>query len=369
MSLSQLVEMSNFYGSNEEFVVAGGGNTSFKEDSVMYVKGSGTTLATITREQFVKMDLTKLSAMLEKDYPDDDKSRESEALKDMMAAKLPGEEGKRPSVEAVLHAIFPQKFVLHTHPAIVNGLTCGKNGAEACQRVFSTSAVWIPLTKPGYVLAAECRNLFEEYKHLTGRPPKAAILQNHGLFTAADTIQEIDSLTNDVVCKLKDQITEMPDFTEIHVDMSRAQELVAELRALFGEGEDAYAIFCSNAQALKFTADKSSIRELLEPFTPDHIVYCKHRPLFLEDGGNCRKKFDNYKSTHGFAPRIAAIEKLGFIALGKTAKEAETARLLFLDAMKVAVYARSFGGVNPLPDDFVRFILNWEAEHYRQKTL
>jgi len=369
MSLSQLVEMSNSYGSEEEFVVAGGGNTSFKDGSVMYVKGSGTTLATITPEQFVKMDLTKLSAMLEKDYPDDDKSRESEALKDMMAAKLPGEEGKRPSVEAVLHAIFPQKFVLHTHPAIVNGLACGKNGAEACQRVFSASAVWIPLTKPGYILAAECRNLFDEYKNLTGRLPKVAILQNHGLFIAADTLQEIDALTNEVVHKLKDQITEMPDFTESQVNLNQAHELVEELRTLYGEGENAHAIFCTNAQTLKFVADKASIRELLEPFTPDHIVYCKHRPLFLEEGGNCRKKFDNYKTTHGFAPRIAAIEKLGFIALGKTEKEAETARLLFLDAMKVAVYTRSFGGINPLPDDFVHFILNWEAEHYRQKTL
>jgi len=369
MSLSQLVEMSNSYGSKEEFVVAGGGNTSFKDGNVMYVKGSGTTLAAITPEQFVKMDLTKLSAMLEKDYSDDDKSRESEALTDMMAAKLPDEEGKRPSVEAVLHAIFPQRFVLHTHPAIVNGLTCGKNGAEACQRVFSTSAVWIPLTKPGYVLATECRNLFEEYKHLTSRPPKVVILQNHGLFIAADTLQEIDALTDEVVRKLKDQITEKPDFAEALVNINEAHEFVVQLRTLYGDGENAHAIFYTNEQALKFVKDKSSIRELLEPFTPDHIVYCKHRPLFLEDGGNCSKKFDIYKTTHGFAPKIVAIEKLGFIALGKTEKEAETAKLLFLDAMKVAVYARSFGGVNPLPDDFVQFILNWEVEHYRQKQL
>ena len=367
MSLSQLVEMSNSYGSKEEFVVAGGGNTSFKESEVMYVKGSGTTLASITQEQFVKMDLTKLSAMLEKDYPDDDKARESEALKDMMAAKLPGEEDKRPSVEAVLHAIFPQKFVLHTHPAIVNGLTCGKSGAEACQKIFSTSAVWIPLTKPGYVLAAECRKLFDEYKHLTGRPPKIAILQNHGLFIAADTVQEIDALTDEVVRKLKDQITEKPDFAEVHINTNKVNELAAELRTLYSE--NAHTVFCTNTQTMKFVENGSSIRALLAPFTPDHIVYCKHTPLFLENGENCRKKFDDYKMMHGFAPKIVAIEKLGFIALGKTEKEAETARLIFLDAMKVAVYTRSFGGVNPLPDDFVSFILNWEAEHYRQKSL
>ena len=155
----KLVEMSNRYGSNKDYVLAGGGNTSYKENGVMYVKGSGTSLATITADGFVAMDMGKLTAMLGKDYPTADDEREAAALADMMAARLPTEYAKRPSVEAILHALFPQKYVLHLHPNMVNGLTCGKDGEKAARELFGDGFVWIPLTKPGYVLACACKSL------------------------------------------------------------------------------------------------------------------------------------------------------------------------------------------------------------------
>ena len=126
----KLVEMSNRYGSNSEYVLAGGGNTSYKENGIMYVKCSGTALATITADGFVAMDMAKLTAMLDKKYPEADDEREAAALADMMAARLPSEYSKRPSVEAILHELFPQKYVLHVHPTLVNGLTCGKDGEK-----------------------------------------------------------------------------------------------------------------------------------------------------------------------------------------------------------------------------------------------
>jgi len=365
MSLSLLIQTSHRYGADEEYVLAGGGNTSYKENGVMYVKGSGTALATIAEEQFVKMDMSKLSAMLTKSYPADDDAREAEALVDMMAARLPGEENKRPSVEAILHAIFPQKFVFHTHPAIVNGLSCGKNGAEDFQSIFGETAVWVPLTKPGYILATVCRDLFNKHRAATGKPPEIVILQNHGLFIAADNADEIAVLTDKVIGKLKNQIAKTPDFSEISLDADATRETAFVLQALYSE--NGKAVFCTNKQTAEFVTDESSMRELIKPFTPDHIVYCKHTPIFLEQGENHRKKFDDYKKAYGFAPKIATVKGLGFFALGQNEKEAGTAKLLFLDAMKVAVYTRSFGGVNPLPDGYVNFILNWEAERYRQK--
>ena len=68
MNLDALIKMSNTYGQNPEYVLAGGGNTSFKDDSTLYVKGSGTSLATITEDGFVALDRTKLNAMMEKEY-------------------------------------------------------------------------------------------------------------------------------------------------------------------------------------------------------------------------------------------------------------------------------------------------------------
>lgn len=368
MSLSQLVEMSNRYGGNEEYVLAGGGNTSYKENGVMHVKGSGTSLASVTAEQFVKMDMSKLSAMLEKEYPSDDDARETAALEDMMAARLPGEEGKRPSVEAILHAIFPQKFVLHTHPAIVNGLSCGKDGANICREIFGDKAIWVPLTKPGYILAAVCSGILKKSQQTTGKFSQILILQNHGLFVAADTVSEIDKLMDEVTGKLKSRISRQPDFSDAGFDADTACAIAPALRMLYADGGAASAVFFTNMEALGFVKDEQAMSELLKPFTPDHIVYCKHMPLYISPGDDCREKFEGYVRAFGFAPKIVAVQGLGFFALGKNKKEADTARLLFLDAMKVAVYAKDFGGCNPLPDDFTSFILNWEVENYRQKA-
>ena len=128
MSLTKITEISNKYGANPEFVLAGGGNTSYKDAKFLYVKGSGTTLANITESGFVKMNRKKLSAMFTKQYSEDAAEREAQVLEDMMDAREKTELSKRPSVETLLHNLIPYKYIVHTHPAMLNGLTCGKDG-------------------------------------------------------------------------------------------------------------------------------------------------------------------------------------------------------------------------------------------------
>lgn len=135
MLIDELVGFSNFYGSDPSLVLAGGGNTSAKADGRMWVKGSGTALATITAQGFVEIDLSKLGEIFEKSYPDSDSEREALVLQDLMTSRVPGET-KRPSVETTLHALFPQTYVLHLHPAKVNGITCSKGGESAARRVI-----------------------------------------------------------------------------------------------------------------------------------------------------------------------------------------------------------------------------------------
>ena len=97
MDLSTLVKMSNTYGSNPAYVLAGGGNTSVKDDTTLYVKGSGTQLATIKAEEFVKMDRARLNKIMKTEYPADDVKRESAYLADVMAAVTDEDKTKRPS--------------------------------------------------------------------------------------------------------------------------------------------------------------------------------------------------------------------------------------------------------------------------------
>ena len=368
MSIQQLVEMSHRYGSDAEYIVAGGGNTSYKENGILYVKGSGAPLGTIAPSQFVRMDMRKLLSMLGVQYPEADDLREKEALADLLAARLPGEEEKRPSVETILHALLPFRFVLHTHPALVNGLTCARNGEAECGRLFSEKALWIPLTKPGYTLAKVCSDAFTERLKSSCELPRIVFLQNHGVLVAADTVEEIDELMDYVTGALRDHVKRLPDFSNASFEKNLACQIAPALRALYmGDDCASFAVFETNAEVRRFVQSEGAMAPLMSPFTPDHIVYCRHRPLFARQDDDMRALFEKYTQENGFAPKIIAIQNLGFFALGKNKKEADTARDMFLDAVKVAVYSESFGGFHPLPDDFTRFILHWEMESYRQK--
>ena len=363
-----LTTMSNKYGADEDFVLAGGGNTSFKDDGILYVKSSGTQLSNIKAEQFVQMDMDKLTAMLNKDYPKEDDVREAEALADMLAARLPGEEAKRPSVEAILHALFPYKYVLHVHPPLVNGLTCGSNGKELCEQLFGDEVVWIELTTPGYILSTVCKNRFEESQKKTGVYPQISILENHGIFVAADTVEDVEQKMDMVMTVLESATHRQPDFSSVSFDEKRVMKIAPALRMLYSQEGVARAIFCTNAEVMNFVSDSSSFAKLLKPFTPDHIVYYKDEPLFIEDESDLLGPFKDYIERKSYPPKIVAIKNLGFVALGATEKEANIAKLLFLDAVKIATYSESFGGVHPLSDEMTQFILTWEIEQYRAKA-
>ena len=125
MSLEKITALSVKYGSDARFVLAGGGNTSFKDEKFLYVKPSGVSLAAIKPENFVKMDRAQIRKIFTEKLPDDDTAREA-AAKDLMMAAVCS--GGRPSVEAPLHELLPFAYVVHLHPALVNGMTCAEKG-------------------------------------------------------------------------------------------------------------------------------------------------------------------------------------------------------------------------------------------------
>ena len=358
--LTALAEMSNKYGSDASYVLAGGGNTSFKDKEFLYIKGSGTALATIKPDEFVKIERDLLSVIRTKKYSDDEATAEAEVLADMMYARVKGE-NRRPSVETVLHDLLEYEFVLHLHPAKVNGLTCSKEGKETAKRLFP-KAVWVDNSKPGYTLAMLCMKEIEAYKAVNGVCPQLIILENHGIFFAADTTAEIDSLVADVMGKLDAEIKEAPDFSEVEFDVAKATAVAPALRMLTGDGKAPASVrFLTNRAVLDFEPETLA-------FTPDHIVYCKAAPLVLADGDDIRAKYEEYTAKWGVKPRIVYYRGLGVFSCASDMKGAKTAESVFLDAVKISVYARSFGGVSPMPAWLQTFIINWEVESYRAKV-
>ena len=370
--LKELVTMSNYYGSNSELVIAGGGNTSVKDMDNLWIKGSGTTLATITEDGFVKMNRQALSAMFKEDYPTETDAREAAVLSDLMGARSKGEEHKRPSVETLLHDLFNYKFVVHTHPALVNGLTCATAGQDKCKELFGNRVVWIELTPPGYVLSLKVRDKMAEFKRREGYDADIVLLQNHGIFVAGDSQVEIEEKYNFVLNTISASVSERPDFASVPVDKERVELLANAVQKLNGSGE---IKFTTNVQVLKMLESKEAFAPLASVYTPDHMVYYKRAPLFVlavEDINEQYKvlsaSYETFVTQYGFKPQIVAIQGLGYYSLGDTSKAAEINKILFADTIKIAVYARSFGGPLFMADSMIDFIANWEVESYRKKV-
>lgn len=376
MSLSTIVSISHKYGSNPDFVLAGGGNTSYKDSKYLYIKGSGTTLATITEDGFVKMNREKLSKMFDKHYPKDVQKREALVLEDMMDAREKTELSKRPSVETLLHNLINYTYVVHTHPSEMNGLTCGASGKRAASRLFGNSFVWVDLCEPGYILASELKKKMDKYKAANGKDADFIILQNHGIFIAGNSKKEIDDKTNAIFSALREKLKKVPDFSPVEFDKERAAFIAPAIRMMLSDGENKPIItFRTNAQIMKFCESAESFAPVSSAFSPDHIVYCKPYPLFVEAKENIDEQYDaikagieNYKTTYGFAPRIIAVQKLGIFAYGTSKKNADICAEVFQDACKIGVYSQNFGGPLFMTQYMIDFICNWEVESYRSKV-
>ena len=283
------------------------------------------------------------------------------SLADLMDARLPGQDAKRPSVETLLHALFPMRYVLHLHPALVNGLTCAVDGAAWAGRLFA-DAVWIEASKPGYVLAKLCYERMAQYKAETGRDADCLLLQNHGIFLSDDNADALGEKLQKVLDTLRAHCAFSPDFSPAAAEDPALGERLA---ALYGKGS-VYR-FCGASEAVRFAASEDAMRPLMEPFTPDHIVYCKAHPLYLPTGCDVQTAFAGYRAKYGCAPRICYVQGSGFYAVSDSEKSVDTAVLLALDAIKIAVYSRAFGGALPQSTALTDFIVNWEVEAYRAR--
>lgn len=361
--LEILAAMSNTYGSQAEFVLAGGGNTSYKNKDILYIKGSGTSLATIKADDFVNMDRHKLAEMWDKTYPADEAAREAEVLADMMDARIKGET-RRPSVETLLHDLFTQQYVLHVHPALVNGLTCCVDGEKLMMEMFP-DAVWIPICKPGYILACECKVKIDAFMATHGKYPNLLFLQNHGVFFAADTMDDLDTIVANVMNTLKSKVIVEPDFADIEFDTDKAVSIAPALRMMYGGGQPCVVKFNTSKAILDYDPYTKS-------FSPDHIVYYKAEILIVPDDADTdmiKILFDKFTSDNGYKPKIIYVKRLGIFSCGMTYKEAVTAEIVFIDAVKIYTYAtHSFGGCLTMTDDLIDFIVNWEVESYRTKV-
>jgi rhamnose utilization protein RhaD (predicted bifunctional aldolase and dehydrogenase) len=202
--LNALVAMSNHLGDPAlDYVILGEGNTSARADSrTFWVKASGQEMRSITPSGFVRVAFDQVLEMLGADTPSDD-----EVKKRLTEAKVDPAHAGHPSVETLLHAVClgldGVNFIGHTHPTSVNALTCSVGFETAFRgRLFPDEIVVcgpapliVPYTDPGIPLAQKIGQLVAAYQTQYGQPPRALLMQNHGLIALGRTAAEVESIT------------------------------------------------------------------------------------------------------------------------------------------------------------------------------
>ena len=168
-----ICKLSRFYGSDPSIVLAGGGNTSCKVGNRLFVKASGTSLATMTPEGFVVMDRDLLADLADASLDSDPQHREAQFKDRIAAARCEPERGQRPSVEVLLHHLIPSTYVVHSHATIANTLTCQRDGRPLAEDIFGDSIIWLPYVDPGFILAQSLKHALAEHETRNmERPPK-----------------------------------------------------------------------------------------------------------------------------------------------------------------------------------------------------
>ncbi len=372
MDLREIIELSHFYGQGSDFVIAGGGNTSVKDRTRMAIKASGSSLRDISEAGFVELSRPDVRAILGRSYPDDPFPREARIKADLMKSRTDPEAGGRPSVEASLHELLEWKLVVHTHPFVINALTCAREAESAVRELFGDEALWVPYTDPGYRLAKLMEERLRAFRAAHRGDPQIVLMQNHGLVAAADSPAEVRAVTDEVVRKISARFRSPLPRGERPVSDAAVRVLPA-LRMLLSEpGSTKIAAVRNSALAEHFL--QPEFRKLVElPFMPDNIVYCKSAPLILDAGedpdallASLPAALERYRGRWGYSPKILLIDGLGVVAVEDNKRSADTCLDVFDDLMKVSWFCPAFGGPRFLSPADIQFIDTWEVENYRR---
>ncbi len=345
--INQLVALCHRYGTSR-FVSAGGGNVSWKNGQTLWIKASGTFLADADATTLVAVKRERLGDLYRTPVPENTSEREAWAKHIVHQAVEPGASSGRPSVETPLHDLFAAAYVVHTHAPLVNGLTCARNAESACRKLFP-EALWVPYVDPGVTLCLHVKRQFEDYVRNHGREPSLVIMQNHGLVVAADELAEIDLIHEQIFKALEATYkkagldTDCPEYQVEEVSSMMVTELAGHT------GAEAVTLKCTGFQPVP------------GPLTPDHVVYSGVQPLYLANGDT----LDSYRERFGSEPRLLVHEGTLY-AQGATRARAKVACDLAADGAFVLGLTGAFGGANFMSEKQWRFVVNWEAESYRQ---
>jgi rhamnulose-1-phosphate aldolase/alcohol dehydrogenase len=394
-TLDGLVHRSNLLGADRALANVGGGNTSAKgtvldhagrETRVLWVKGSGTDLATITRAGFAALRLDDLLPLRDREAMDD------AAMVDYLLRSALRPDQPRPSIETLLHAFVPAPHVDHTHPDAVIALTSSPQGRGLAEEAFGDEAVWLDYQRPGFDMSRRIADLLD-----ANPSARCVLLERHGLVTWGETGEESYRSTIEVVARAAKCIDKAAGGrfglggrqAAVRGDEDADTLLVASLPALRGalladaDGVVLEVDRSPEAVAFASSARAPEVSQVGAP-CPDHLINTKHKPLVSEPEPDAFRRgvaqyadwYRGYYERNRDAetgqfpidpagPRVVLVPGIGIVTSGPDAARARVSRDLYHRAIAVQDAADALGGFRSLSEAEAFAIEYWPLERYK----
>ena len=377
--LIELIKISKAVGKDNLFVQGGGGNTSLKtrDGRYMYIKASGTALKDMNEQKgWRRLNLGSVLAILK------DKSitglnsvdRENEVINRLnLTCSDSFKRGVRPSVESHFHALL-DRCVVHLHPVAVGAYVSAKNGKKELEKLFKNEKfppLWMPYTDPGYTLAIKIAGAVDSYRNQYGRKPVIIFLEKHGVIVAGKSPDVTLRLVRRVINTCKTKLKKQKSALIKAVKQEDIIEARCAIRRAFLEvtGRHVIVRHFINGDIAKFLTRRDAEEFVSVPaITPDELVYANGPAVWL-DKCTYKTAIDrlNQQTAKGEKARVSFLVRgLGLFVAGSE-ESIGAAKDVIIASLLVRGLAASLGGINPLNRRERQFIIQWEAESFRQR--
>ncbi|GAA4012620.1 bifunctional rhamnulose-1-phosphate aldolase/short-chain dehydrogenase [Allokutzneria multivorans] len=400
-TVQELLERSNRLGSDPRYTNYAGGNTSAKGSAtdpvtgspvdLLWVKGSGGDLGTLTASGLAALRLDRLRALVEV-YPGVEREDEMVAAFDFC---LHGKGGAAPSIDTAMHGLVDSAHVDHLHPDTGIAIACAADGEALTKEIFGDRVVWVPWRRPGFQLGLDIAAVKEANPRAIG-----VILGGHGITAWGETSAECESRSLEIIRTAQEYISSRgvaepfgsvkPGFAPLPVASRRARAaaLAPVIRGLASTDRAQVGHFTDSDEVLDFLA-----REKLAPLAalgtscPDHFLRTKVAPLVLdlpadaplEDAvarlrelhADYREQYRAYYERHatpdspamrGADPAIVLVPGVGMFSFGANKQTARVAGEFYVNAINVMRGAETISSYAPITESEKFRIEYWALE-------
>ena len=378
--LALRVYTSRLLGKDPTLVLHGGGNTSVKitesnivgnQEEILYVKGSGWDLEFIEKAGFSPVRMNHMLSLAKLDILSDPQ------MVNELKTQLTNAASPTPSVETILHAILPFKYVDHTHSDAVVTVTNTLEGEDRIREIYGERVVIIPYVMPGFDLAKDVARIFSE--HSTDKT-EGMVLMNHGIFSFGDSAKEsydrMISLVNEAENYLINKNAWDIEKPEANFEQKNISNQVAELRQKISLtiGKPVLMHLTNSLLGFNF-CNKSDVKRIASkgPLTPDHVIRTKRIPMIGRDINKYNEEYASYfnknevnakarKKMLDPAPRVILDKEFGLCAVGKNMSEIGIISDIYEHTMESILRAEKLGGFEALPAKDIFDLEYWDLE-------